>query len=309
MKTFSRGLFTLFLLFFALGLARAEDQFFDSGGVKIRYVVEGKGEPVVLIHGFTSSIEAGWGNLIKPLAADYQVIALDCRGHGKSDKPLDPKKYGKEMSEDVVRLMDHLHIKRAHIVGYSMGAFITYNLLFAHPERCLTVTLGAGGGLAQPGTADIATALADSLEKNKSMEPLIKALWPPDMPAATPDQVKLINQLMLGKKTDLEIKALSAVMRGGASALPEFSRAELDAKLKKEKPPILGIAGSGDPFRKNLIDLEAKLKDLQGAKCHMTLVIVEKGNHVDTPGKPEFLKGLQDFLKAHQGLDKVSAEH
>src|SRR3954452_21225039 len=109
MKSVSRAIVGLWLLVFAVVGARAEDQFFDSKGVKIRYVVEGKGEPVVLIHGFTQKIETGWSKTIKTLAESYQVIALDCRGHGKSDKPTDPKMYGRELGEDVVRLMDHLH--------------------------------------------------------------------------------------------------------------------------------------------------------------------------------------------------------
>ncbi|HLK56264.1 MAG TPA: alpha/beta hydrolase [Chthonomonadaceae bacterium] len=304
MKTLSRALFTVLLLVCALGLARAEDQFFDSNGVKIRYIVEGKGEPVVLIHGFTSSIEGGWGNIIKPLSADFEVIALDCRGHGKSDKPTDPKMYGKEMGEDVIRLLDHLHIKKAHIIGYSMGAFITYNLLFAHPDRILTVTLGAGGGIPQPGSAELAKALADSLEKDKSFEPLIRALWPPEMAPPTPDQLKFFNQTLIGKRTDDDIKALAAVMRGGAADVPNFTKEELNAKLKAETIPIFGFVGSNDPLKKNLTELQVCMKDQQGEKCFMTLLVVDKGNHLDTMGKPETLKGIQDFLKAHQGLDK-----
>ena len=98
-----------------------EDKFFDSKGVKIRYVDVGRGEPVVLIHGFSSSLDANWGapRIIDTLAKDFRVIALDCRGHGKSDKPHDGSKYGNEMIEDVARLMDHLNIPKAHIVGYS----------------------------------------------------------------------------------------------------------------------------------------------------------------------------------------------
>ena len=92
----------------------AEDQYFDSNGVKIHYVVEGAGEPVVLVHGFTANIQLQWGmpGIITKLAKDYQVIALDNRGHGKSDKPHDPEKYGPEMINDVIRLMDHLNIKK-----------------------------------------------------------------------------------------------------------------------------------------------------------------------------------------------------
>src|SRR5258708_36291477 len=116
-----------------------KDLFFDSNGVKIHYNVFGKGEPVLLIHGFTVNIQKQWGapGIIKELSKDYQVIALDNRGHGLSDKPHGPEKYGKEMAEDAIRLLDHLKIKKAHVVGYSMGAMITNYLVVSHPDRIL----------------------------------------------------------------------------------------------------------------------------------------------------------------------------
>ena len=66
------------------------DQFFRSNGVKIRYIVVGKGEPVILVHGFAGNLDV-WGSLIADLSKDHEAIALDCRGHGKSDKPHEPK--------------------------------------------------------------------------------------------------------------------------------------------------------------------------------------------------------------------------
>src|SRR5438132_5614676 len=92
--------------------------FFLSNGVKMHYVTAGTGEPVVLIHGWSSSAQM-WRPLIDDLSKDHRVIALDCRGHGESDKPHDPSKYGMEMANDVVRLLDRLKIKKAHIAGYS----------------------------------------------------------------------------------------------------------------------------------------------------------------------------------------------
>ena len=76
---------------FARAQAPAGDRFFDSHGVKIRCVDAGRGEPVVLIHGFSSSLDANWGQtkVIDAIANDFRVIALDCRGHGRSDKPHD----------------------------------------------------------------------------------------------------------------------------------------------------------------------------------------------------------------------------
>src|SRR6185503_733917 len=77
--------------------------------------------------------------------AGYRVVAMDCRGHGQSGKPHDPGQYGLEMVRDVVRLLDHMQITRAHIVGYSMGGSIATQLLVKHPDRLRTVTLlGAG---------------------------------------------------------------------------------------------------------------------------------------------------------------------
>src|SRR5205085_8631920 len=87
-----------------------EDKFFDSKGVKIRYVDVGRGEPVVLIHGFSSSLDANWGTLgtIGKLSKEFRVIAFDVRGHGKSDKPHDAGSYGLAVVEDITNLLDHL---------------------------------------------------------------------------------------------------------------------------------------------------------------------------------------------------------
>ncbi len=137
------------------GIARAhfsvaaEPQTFDSAGVKIRYFVQGTGEPVVLVHGLYSSAKLNWDlpGVTAMLAKDFQVVSLDLRGHGESDKPNGEDKYGVEMAEDVVRLMDHLKIDRAHLVGYSMGGMIVGKLLAKHPDRALSANLGGMGWL------------------------------------------------------------------------------------------------------------------------------------------------------------------
>jgi pimeloyl-ACP methyl ester carboxylesterase len=195
----SRWLPTLLALLVPVGCAHAADkpatQTFDANGVKIAYFVQGKGEPVVLIHGWLSSAGINW---VLPgtsalLARDYQVIALDVRGHGQSDKPTKDDAYGRELVEDVVRLLDRLKIKKAHIVGYSMGGIIAANFIVRHPERVLSGTLGGmgwlkAGGVGQWAFAQIgkndanATALAvcgRSLAKLALTEDEIKAIRVP----------------------------------------------------------------------------------------------------------------------------------
>jgi pimeloyl-ACP methyl ester carboxylesterase len=121
---------------------------FDSNGVKIHYEDQGRGDPVILVHGFASRAEHNWGitGWYKTLAPQYRVIALDCRGHGQSDKPHDVKAYsGTAIEDDVIRLMDHLGLQRALLMGYSMGGRISMGLLVRRPERFRAVVLGGIG--------------------------------------------------------------------------------------------------------------------------------------------------------------------
>ena len=140
-------------------------QTLDANGVKIKYFVQGKGEPVVLIHGWLSSAWINWDlpGTTALLAKDYQVITLDMRGHGGSDKPTDEDAYGPELVEDIVRLLDHLKIEKAHIVGYSMGGIVAGNFIAKHPDRVLSGTLGGMGWLKE---GDVAQWLFAQIGKN-----------------------------------------------------------------------------------------------------------------------------------------------
>jgi len=118
-------------------------------GVKIHYISEGQGEPVVLIHGLSSSARGNWQmpGIIGMLSKEYHVIALDMPGHGESDRPESQDAYGLQMVEDVVALLDHLKIKKAHIVGYSMGGMVTVKLMAKHQDRVLSGMVGGMGWL------------------------------------------------------------------------------------------------------------------------------------------------------------------
>ncbi len=145
-----RALPLVFVVALALGIsvpAHAEE--FDSKGVRLHYVVEGKGEPVVLIHGLGGSVATNWKlpGVVDRLAQEYQVIGLDCPGHGKSEKPEADEFYGEEMVEHVIRLLDHLEIDKAHVAGYSMGGIIALKMVVKHPARVRSVVLGGMGML------------------------------------------------------------------------------------------------------------------------------------------------------------------
>ncbi len=128
---------------------------FSAKGVKITYSVQGEGEPVVLLHGLFGSSVFEWTvpGTTALLAEKCQVIALDLPGHGSSDRPTTEKAYGLELVKDVIRLMDHLQIKKAHIVGNCLGGIVAAKLMATHPDRVLSGTLAGMGWLRGRGFA------------------------------------------------------------------------------------------------------------------------------------------------------------
>ncbi|MBD3649102.1 MAG: alpha/beta hydrolase, partial [Pseudomonadales bacterium] len=119
--------------------------FKTSDGINIHYMTMGDaGSWVVLVHGYTGNAWGNWfANGIAPeLAKNHRVVALDCRNHGKSDKP---ERGGPGEHKDVIELMDHLGIDKAHIHGYSMGGMITGRILAEAPERFITAGFGGSG--------------------------------------------------------------------------------------------------------------------------------------------------------------------
>jgi len=102
-------------------------------GVRLWYAEFGHGAPVILIHGGLANSDY-WGLQVRALAPHYHVIVLDSRGHGRSTRTDAPIGYDL-MAEDVLSLMDYLHIHKAALVGWSDGAIIGLNLAIHRPDR------------------------------------------------------------------------------------------------------------------------------------------------------------------------------
>jgi pimeloyl-ACP methyl ester carboxylesterase len=140
--------------------------FTTSDGVKIHYLTAGNsGSWVVLIHGYTDSAQRMWftTGIAPALAKTHRVVAIDNRNHGQSDKP---QPGGTGRAQDVIELMDHLKIQKAHIHGYSMGGGLTGQLLGLIPDRFITAGFG-GSGLTEtdPDLRAKATAMDEKLPK------------------------------------------------------------------------------------------------------------------------------------------------
>jgi pimeloyl-ACP methyl ester carboxylesterase len=147
MKTIAFALTAILALsLLCFGQAASKSEFFTaSDGVKIHYLTAGNsGSWVVLIHGYMDSAQRMWftTGIAPALAKNHRVVAIDNRNHGESDKP-EPNGTGRAL--DVVELMDHLKIQKAHIHGYSMGGGMTGQLLSIAPQRFITAGFGGSG--------------------------------------------------------------------------------------------------------------------------------------------------------------------
>ncbi|MGQ0673263.1 MAG: alpha/beta fold hydrolase [Hyphomicrobium sp.] len=249
---------------------------FRSDGVEIAYIDEATGAatagglPVLLIHGFASNVDMNWISTrwVEVLTgAGYRVIAFDNRGHGRSQKLYELSDYGAPlMAEDARRLMDHLGVGRAHVIGYSMGARIAAFLALAHPTRVASVVFGGLGinmvrGMA--GTGPIAHALeAARIEDVKN-------------PTARTFRA-------FAEETKSDLRALAACIRSARDPITAAALATLTC-------PVLVAVGSEDVIGGSPVDLAALIPGGE------TFVIAGR-EHMKAVGDRTFKSAVLEFL-------------
>jgi len=116
----------------------------NNRGTRIHFEVEGGGPALVLQHGFTGNLKR-WHTYgyVDALKADYQLILVDARGHGASDKPHDPAAYDLPLRVgDVLSVLDALELDRAHYWGYSMGGWIGFGMAKYAAQRVHALVIG-----------------------------------------------------------------------------------------------------------------------------------------------------------------------
>ena len=116
----------------------------NNTGIQIHYEVEGTGPALVLQHGFTSCLEDWYEcGYVAALRPEYQLILVDARGHGNSDKPHDEASYTLDRrAADVTAVLDAAAIEKAHFWGYSMGGWIGFGMAKFAPRRVNALVIG-----------------------------------------------------------------------------------------------------------------------------------------------------------------------
>lgn len=232
---------------------------FSNEGIRLAYFDEGdpSGDPVLLIHGFASSALVNWVHpgWLKTLGdAGYRVIAIDNRGHGRSDKPHDPEAYHPPvMADDAAALLDHLGIPAAHIMGYSMGARISAFLALAHPERVRTLVFGGLGIGMVEGVGD--------------WDPIADALRAPSLDDVTHARGRMFRAFAEQTKSDRE--ALAACIETSRTLVTAAEAARIDMPTLIAVGTKDDIAGSPQALAALMPD--ARAIDIPG-RDHMLAV-------------------------------------
>ena len=243
---------------------------FNSGGVTIAYETAGEGPPILLIHGFASTGRVNWWDTgwVKTLTDKGRlVVTFDHRGHGQSEKLYDSALYpAAEMAEDARRLLDHLAIPVADVMGYSMGARVAAFLAINHPQR---VRRAVFAGLAQRMITGVggAEAIAEALEAPSRDDV--------SDPAARSFRI-------FAEQTKSDLAALSACIRS--------SREKIAAEeLARIRVPVLVVAGENDDVAG---DVETLVNTIPGARG----LTLPGRNHMNAVGDRGYKDAVLAFL-------------
>ncbi|MFG1480332.1 alpha/beta hydrolase [Xanthobacter sp. V4C-4] len=244
---------------------------FNSDGIDIAYLDQGAGDPVLLIHGFASNKEINWvgPSWVKTLTeAGHRVICFDHRGHGASGKVYDPALYDTaRMAEDARRLLAHLHIERADVIGYSMGARVGAFMALLFPEAVRALVIG-GLGIHLVDGVGLPQSIADAMEA-------------PRLEDVADPMGRMFRAFADANRQDL--KALAACIRGSRQVL---TREEVGRIFQ----PVLVAVGTRDAVAGDPGPLVDLLPDGE-------LLPIPNRDHNPAVGDKVFKQGVVEFLR------------
>jgi pimeloyl-ACP methyl ester carboxylesterase len=241
---------------------------FDSDGIRLHYELHGTdgGAPVVLVHGYASDYTLNWvGTRWQETltGAGFRVIGLDCRGHGRSEKPHDPAAYALEvMACDVARLLDHVEVDVAGYIGYSMGSRIGLQAMLDIPDRLSRVVLGGAGW---SGAFQQAEEIARAMRGGTTDSAVAKTFY--QFASARPSN---------------DLEALAACILG-PQPKPDLAR------LHAITNPVLVVNGDQDDI---VDEVDRLVESIPAAR----LVTVAGRNHMSTVPAREFKQAALSFL-------------
>ena len=194
----------------------AAGNYFDTGDAKLYYEVYGKGDPILMLHGGVYGYISEFEYLIPVLAENHQVICLATRGHGKSEIGKQQFTY-KQRAEDAYKLLQHLKIQRATVIGFSDGAYSGFKMAAMYPETVnKLVAMGAGDRPKDPTRQRANYTEAELMKSSGDYFAGLKKLMPE--PQRWNESLAMLNNLynneIVSNETFAKIKCPVLVMTG-----------------------------------------------------------------------------------------------
>jgi 3-oxoadipate enol-lactonase len=216
-------------------------KFATVGNYTLRYIDEGSGPAVVLIHGLAGDFSA-WLAQIEVLRHAYRVIAFDNRGAGQSTQVDEPVSTA-DLARDTLGLMDHLQIAKAHVVGRSMGGAVAQHMALLAPQRVLSMVLCASFARLDPLGRRVLLNMRDALEwrmnwadhARHSVQNFVSA----DFFNQQPERVAVIERLIGG-----ETRLPACYIRQNTA----YQEHDTVPELARIHQPVLIMAGANDPI-------------------------------------------------------------
>jgi pimeloyl-ACP methyl ester carboxylesterase len=277
-------------------------RYVDTGEVRLHAAVGGDGPPLLLVHGWPESWYA-WRLVMPALARDFQVIAVDQRGMGLSDKPAGGYDTG-TLANDLIGLMDALGHDRFAVVGHDTGFAVSYALAADHPDRVDRAALAEIPG--SPGAAPSPPVFVPGFINDRlwhlpfnRIEGLNEQLvtgneraffgWEFDAAAKKlPDDV--IDYYVRGLSDPASLRSSFGFYRALDATLEQDGR----RKTRRLPMPILAIGGAGS-FGDHVGEaMQAVADDVQ------SLVIPDTGHFVAEEAPDELLAALTPFLAPYR---------
>jgi proline iminopeptidase len=129
---------------------RTTEGFIDDGGIRIYYKTLGSGVPLLLLHGGPGADHSDFLPALEPLARRCQLVLIDERGSGRSERPADPNHYTLDwMVKDIERVRKHLRLPQLLVLGHSFGGILAQAYAVRHPKRILGLVLAGTGSSAR----------------------------------------------------------------------------------------------------------------------------------------------------------------
>ncbi len=230
-------------------MSATRDSFVDAQGVRLRVRVAGVGQPgmpVLVLHGFTGSIESMAG-VVEALADERPVVALDLIGHGESDAPESAAAYTMESSvAQVAAVLDALGHDRVHAIGYSMGGRVALSLCVARPEKVASLLLvGVSPGIADP-EARAARVEADEDLANRILEGGLERFVDEWMVQPLFATQRVLGTEAWGRARRQRLRCRPAGLAGSLRGMGTGAMPPLHDRLREIEAQVCLVAGSLD---------------------------------------------------------------